>query len=773
MMNHKVLFLMLIAALLDVVAMADELTTGEYAFTIDGKPACLGQATMDHLFVRGTYNSSSFDNVVAFDEGPTKLVWLWLDDDEIYQNQKVQALTPTPYDEYGNLYNEITYNSFQCKIYLPTSVSIVKGVADNGTRVSFVEGDRLPYTATVAYMENELIVVDGINYRSYTLICSNSSSYCNHLSAIDEELYRTKGALKKDDAPVLGLYLQCNTLNETAQLPDMIIAHQEFGFGEAFTNQPEWEPNDYRFVFCTGGNNQSQRFEYYNRVHLYGNGNSLISETPKITYQIHDRSAVITATGKGQVELKVNGEAVDNPCRIDRTDQDLTIIATAVAREEGKAVSDVATANITIPAIEIKNFFSIPDSTVMRGKELDIPVSMINADNIVAFQTDISLPDGFMIKPGDSQDYMITPCDRITAGHVLMTSDLPSGDVRLLCYSPGVNLIDGHNGELFHFTIIAPDDAQGDYTITLKNTLLTTDELEELHIIDTEASVNVMTYLPGDANGNGEVTVTDAVTTAWEALMLHPQPFVFEAADMNHDGLITVTDVTWIAYIILHPDAVTRLNAKSTLATNDKFSSKGVHVRQGETAQATIDLKSENDYAAFQFDMILPQNVTVSNFALTTRSGRLALQTNTLPDGTIRVLGYSPQLDVIRAGEGAVLSFDVTATGEVMMDSIIVNGIELTTPACENVEFNSFGLGVNMPVSNTVDEMMENGQTVVTARGRDIIVDAPVAQTIIIADVMGRTTVVRVDAGRTSIPVDNAGVYLIRTGQMVTKLMLK
>lgn len=774
-MNYWNLFTIMLAATCCMTVMAEDQRTGEYAYTFNGEPACIGQATMDHLFVRGSYNSSSFDNVVAFDEGDTKLVWLWLDDDEIYHNDKVQALTPIPYDSQGNRYSEITYSSFQCKIYLPENITLVRGIDPDGNKVRHIEGDRLPLSSTFSYMENEAIELDGVNYRVYTLVCNNVNQYGSHFSAMDECLYQSHGALKKDDAPLVGLFLRNNKPNiETGQMPDMIIAHQEFGFTEAFTTEPEWEPNEYRFVFGTGGNNQSQRFEYYNRVKLYGSGDFLISETPVISYQINDREVLIMATGNGVVELKIDGVTVENPYTIMRGTQALTVVATATAQEEGKALSDEATMTITIPAREIMDFFTVPSSSVMFGQELEIPVSMDNADDIVAFQADISLPEGFVLKSYDTQSYAVTPSGRISANHVLMTSDLPTGEVRVLCYSPGVNLINGHDSELFYFTVLVPDDAQGDYVITLKNILLTTDELEEIRLEDALATVHVMTYLAGDANGNGEITVTDVVTTAWEALMLNPEPFVFEAADMNHDGIITVTDVTWIAHIILHPESTANMHLLSSLTTDDVMSGKVVrHLRSGETAPVGVILKNEKDYTAFQLDMRLPVGVAVSNFSLSGRNIAHCLETNMLDDGTLRVLCYSPALDVIAAGEGVVLSFDVTALAEVDKENIHVTGIELTTPACQAVKLADFNIGVNMPSTIWVDEADIDQPLRVTARGRDIIVDSPTGQAVTITDVTGRAMTVSVEAGRTVIPMSHTGVYIVTDGKLATKLMLR
>ena len=82
-MKIKNLLLIAAAASLSFSAFADELTTGEYAFLEDGTPAMVGQATQDHLFVRGDYENAGtvLDNKVSFKLGTPQTVWFWLDDD--------------------------------------------------------------------------------------------------------------------------------------------------------------------------------------------------------------------------------------------------------------------------------------------------------------------------------------------------------------------------------------------------------------------------------------------------------------------------------------------------------------------------------------------------------------------------------------------------------------------------------------------------------------------------------------------------------------------
>ena len=163
-MKARTLLLALAAVAMFLTGWAGGLTTGEGAVNQSGSPSMAGQPTVDHLFVRGTYDGTTCDNLVAFDEGATKLVWLWLDDDAIYNNAKVQSLTPIPYNRAGDLYNEITYNSFQCDIYLPEGVSLVGVENEDGDIISYVQGDRMPNSSACFYQQNGTKTVDGVTY---------------------------------------------------------------------------------------------------------------------------------------------------------------------------------------------------------------------------------------------------------------------------------------------------------------------------------------------------------------------------------------------------------------------------------------------------------------------------------------------------------------------------------------------------------------------------------------------------------------------------------
>ena len=121
-MKIKNLLLIAAAASLGMSAFAHDLQTYEEIESTNGIP------TKDHFFARNDYadmgDAATYDDVVSFKADNMQLVWIYLDDDAIYENEAIQALTPSEYLA-GKPYNEITYNSFQTNLYLPEGIEMV------------------------------------------------------------------------------------------------------------------------------------------------------------------------------------------------------------------------------------------------------------------------------------------------------------------------------------------------------------------------------------------------------------------------------------------------------------------------------------------------------------------------------------------------------------------------------------------------------------------------------------------------------------------------
>ena len=750
--------------MLGLTAWADQ-TTGEWAMNIDGTPAKSGQATTDHLFVRGAYDDGvEADNMVEYINNGTQLVWFWLDDDAIYQNTRVQALTPIAYNQAGDKYDEITYNSFQCELYLPEHFSLQTYINDEGEEIDFVQGDRLPTSSELLYQKmGTSKVIDGVTYSVYRIICTSTAEYGCHFSSKNAAKYQANGALKKDDGALFGLYVSIDDIaNAVGEMPDMIIANLEFGFREAFTNTPVWEPNDYRFIYCTGGNNESQRFQFYQRVKLLGKTEAELTEEPVISYTMSSGAVTITATGEGDITLSVDGQQVSNPCTIERGDQDRTVMVTATARAVGK-ISNQTSTTIVIPArpgASGNNQLTMPVVTMAEaGKPFDLPVAMENSADISALQCDVFLPDGITLAPEGVE----LAEDRVSSSHSATVRDLGNGAFRVLIASPVAALIGGNEGELFTLHLnVAPGVADGNYNIMLGNIVLADADAVTYTAPDVDAMVTVKSYAKGDANGDGLVNVGDYVTTANYILGLEPDPFIYSAADVDESGTIDVGDMVGIISIVLG-DYTVPDNAPS----NGEVEMSGHATSMGnDHIGFTINLKNEMALTAWQMDLQLPEGVTLDKAELTSRVASHRLSVNELGDGSYRLLGFSAVNSPVAGSEGALLTLELSGTEPDELEPILVKNILLAETDMTIHRANSFLMNGQTISVNEQDASMR-----IYSQGSNIVVETPVDTTvdIIMANGMSRSLVAK--AGVNTYPAAK-GLHIVRANGKVAKLNL-
>ena len=95
-------------------------------------------------------------------------------------------------------------------------------------------------------------------------------------------------------------------------------------------------------------------------------------------------------------------------------------------------------------------------------------------------------------------------------------------------------------------------DVLPNYTYYYYYKVLSTD-LKEYDISNIVAATP-LTATMGDAKGSGEVDVADVVTTVNYVVGMKPEPFIFDAADMNIDQRIDVLDVIGIVQRVLYPN---------------------------------------------------------------------------------------------------------------------------------------------------------------------------------------------------------------------------
>lgn len=217
---------------------------------------------------------------------------------------------------------------------------------------------------------------------------------------------------------------------------------------------------------------------------------------------------------------------------------------------------DITFVNGTLTVVNevaMKNVLVIENLSGRSGVQFVLPVDLRNEDDITAIQFDLTLPAGVTITKNSKDKYIVEKTDRC-ADHTLSTSKPGEANTyRILLYSNDVEKITGHKGNVVNVRLEASNGlATGNYDVTISNINLTRADEVKIKPASVTCTLTISNSIPGDANGDGDIDVTDIVTIANYILGRASGTIDLAAADANGDGDIDVTDIVTVANIILH-----------------------------------------------------------------------------------------------------------------------------------------------------------------------------------------------------------------------------
>ena len=190
------------------------------------------------------------------------------------------------------------------------------------------------------------------------------------------------------------------------------------------------------------------------------------------------------------------------------------------------------------------NKLAIEDASVVQGGWVTVPISMTNENDITAFQFELELPEGFSVQNAS----LTSRKSNQTMSYTQMTN----GNYQFAAFSLNAKAFSGNEGTLVNLMLKASSTVSpGDYTVKVKNIELTTTDEQACKPSSRWATLTVKNIRVGDANGDGNISITDAVAVVNKVLGKPSTAFREEAADVNGDGRITITDAVAIVNIVL------------------------------------------------------------------------------------------------------------------------------------------------------------------------------------------------------------------------------
>lgn len=183
--------------------------------------------------------------------------------------------------------------------------------------------------------------------------------------------------------------------------------------------------------------------------------------------------------------------------------------------------------------------FYIEDFAIAPGETRTVSILLDNETAYTAFQCDLQLPDGLSV---DEESFALT--SRKSNNHTLTAGEFPGWVYRLMSYSLNLKNYSGSSGALVTFDLTASNDFSGPVTLTISNTVFTTEAGVEATFEDEESLV----CLVGDVNLDGRVNISDVTALI---NMLLTSNVTSPAANVNGDDKVSISDVTALTNMLL------------------------------------------------------------------------------------------------------------------------------------------------------------------------------------------------------------------------------
>lgn len=174
------------------------------------------------------------------------------------------------------------------------------------------------------------------------------------------------------------------------------------------------------------------------------------------------------------------------------------------------------------------------------------------------------------------------------------------------------------------------------------------------HDISNVVAATPLTSIKGDANGSMHVDVADIVSIVAYLSQQQPQPFIYEAADVNEDGNINILDIVGVINIIAHPE----MNAAPSIMSGAVYT-----IEDG-----ILYVNSPVALGGVQVMVNAPEGTEVKTLEALDAMERMWIQ---MDENTRLLLAYSMTGKTIPAGKTALLDLgDVPVTDIVLSDAL-------------------------------------------------------------------------------------------------------
>lgn len=250
--------------------------------------------------------------------------------------------------------------------------------------------------------------------------------------------------------------------------------------------------------------------------------------------------------------------ATDKTVTWSSTNENVAVVdATGMVNAVGAGTCQIkATANdgsrvtasclITVPS----NVLYCENFGAVAGATITLPIQLANIDAIQGFEFKLVLPEGVMVETDENGKMGITLTER--AGAQGLEGSAQGNNTYQFVYT-STGRLSGNSGAVFNIPLVVAESIViGEYDVLIKDVeLVKYGTSSQIHHSDRTATLTIKEMTIGDVNGDGRISVADAISVINYALGRTPVSFISKAADLNNDENISLADAVSIVDIIL------------------------------------------------------------------------------------------------------------------------------------------------------------------------------------------------------------------------------
>lgn len=314
---------------------------------------------------------------------------------------------------------------------------------------------------------------------------------------------------------------------------------------------------------------------------------------------------------------------------------------------------------------------TVAEVDVIMGQQTAFGIDLENkTTDLTAYQFDLTLPDGFSLSVNDKGKFLVTKTSRYEDdSQTLNISKLEGNTYRFVCFSMSNEIITGTSGAILNVALTIGESVnEGSYEATISNIVVTKTDGTQLKLSDAKFNIVVTNVIKGDANGDGEVNVSDIVEIVNYIMNKPSDKFVFAAADLNGDGEVNVTDIVKVVSIIMSSSN----NAPKRAAVAEMVDNDQLKMTSKDSKTLSLNLQNEGSYVASQFDIVLSAGQTLEGIQLNSKRMENHQMTYTkTDDNRYKVVIYSLNNAAYKGQSGELLNIKVAGSGDVSVEDIL------------------------------------------------------------------------------------------------------